>query len=92
VGEAKNNPEHAIADFDEALKLDPSLADARRRAPRPRVRAGAADKSVRPGPRKATLLLDERLGAHPGLVESDARQIHGNAANLYRVNTSGNGL
>jgi tetratricopeptide (TPR) repeat protein len=41
--EAKNDPDRAIADFDQALNLDPSLADAQRGA---RARAGVVRKAV----------------------------------------------
>jgi tetratricopeptide (TPR) repeat protein len=41
--EAKNDPDRAIADFDQALNLDPSLADAQRGA---RARAGVVRKAI----------------------------------------------
>ena len=47
VYEAKNDPDHAIADFEQALKLNPSLPDAQRGLERVRVLLA---KRSNPGP------------------------------------------
>jgi tetratricopeptide (TPR) repeat protein len=79
--EAKNNPDRAIADFDQALKLDPKLADARRGRERAQVLLARRDNpsaqtaSAAPAqPAKRALVIG--INAYPNL---------GNAAQLERA-------
>src|SRR5262249_48158365 len=51
--EARNDPDHAIADFDRALELDPSLEDAQRG--RKRVQALLTANLPNPAPAQAQL-------------------------------------